>query len=450
MIIFPNLVLTLLTGLWQVAPLEISVATVPAGSRVNLALVPLGEAELRGEASLTRVRIRIDRVDPLTDLGRDFRAWVVWAVSPEGEFENLGELQPDGRGARLETVTSAARFGILITSEPHFRVDTPASTVAFRSGESRRDDTRLGWMRVEVGRDDYDGINLPPQGGIHPRVTQARMAVAIASQAEASRNISSPRLREARAALDSVEQLLRRDTPLDVVLAYADDAIRLADLASREAAAEEYEARLRQAIERAVQLEASLELARRDFEGARQRESEALGRVNELLVELEQVRSAWRTLTIERDTVARDLRGAEEEIQRLQDPWPPLIRALAYGFGARETPRGMILILPASDFPPAGLEPETREWLSRLAGTLGFGEVPEIWIEGHSRLSQAEDVSEERATRVREALVAAGLPEALVHARGLGGSSPIPGTDAEEDPELHERVEIIVREFGAL
>jgi flagellar motor protein MotB len=449
-----TIVLTALAGLLaqaaaQPPSVNVSIATVPVDSRVNLNLIPNGEAEIRQEPSGVRVRIQIDRAEPLTTFGPDLRAWVVWAVTPEGEFANLGELEPDGNRARLETMTSYSRLGILVTAEPHFLVSEPSANVAFRSGTARRDETRIDPLRVDVGTTHYSGLTLPPQGNIHRRVTQARMAVALAER-EITSTISSPRLREARVALDSLEQLLRRETPLSIVLPYANDAIRLSDLAVREERARSEQLRLEDALERIERLEASLDSARQALTRSEDREREATSRNGELVAQIESVRDANRDLTIERDSVTREKAGLEAQVRELENPWPPLEAALVTGFGARRTPRGLVMTLPPSAFDADGLRPETREWMSRLGGALAFGEVPEVWVEGHSVQDRALEVSEERARAVGDYLIATGLSATRVQARGLGDSSPIPGAEEAGAGDLNERVEIIIREFGSL
>ena len=443
----PTLALTLLAGLLQATSVEVSVATIPPNSRVDLALLPEGAAEIRRGGTLSRLKVEIDSVEPLSAFRSDLRAYVLWAVSPEGEFENLGELEPDGRGAALETTTSFERFGLLITAEPHFRVDSPASTVGFRSGPARSRDVRTDTLRAEVGRHDYSGVTLPPQGGIHPRVTQARMAVAVAESEIASETPGAP-LRQARVALDSMEQLLRRSTPLDVVLSYANDSIRLSHFALLEARTERDRRTLSDANQRIRELEDALALMGEDRDRIGARERDAASRINALLAELESVREENRSLTLDRDSAERELTAAQAEIRSLRDPWPQLMTALMYGFGARETPAGLLLTLPADAFRNNALPPETREWLSQLAGTLLFSEMPEVWIEGHSSDARGQAAWEERASLVRTHLVAAGIPEGKV----FGGSPGSPGQAPEgaaADP-LPDRIEIIVREFGAL
>jgi outer membrane protein OmpA-like peptidoglycan-associated protein len=444
-----TLALALAATTLQITPVDLSIATVPFDSDVDVTLVPNGQAEIRREPTITRVKVEIDRADPLNAFSATHRSWVVWAVSPEGEFENLGELEVDGRGAELETVTSFTRLGILVTAEPYFRVESPAATVAFRSGPARDRDVRIDSLTVEVGQRDYSTITLPPQGSIHPRISQARMAVAVAENSVTDETTSSP-LRQARIDIESMEQLLRRGTPLDVVLGYANDAIRLSDLALREGRREAEQARLAEANQRVRTLEERLREAEQDRDQANARERDGTTRINELLAEIEDVREDSRAMRLERDSAERDLATAEAEIRDLRNPWPPIVTALVYGFGARQTPRGLVLTLPATSFNRDNLTPEGREWLARFAGTIAFGNVPEVWIEGHSSSDRGLEESEQRAATVRDYLVETGLPGSAVYGRGLGASAPIPGTEAGSDNEINERVEIIVREFGAL
>jgi outer membrane protein OmpA-like peptidoglycan-associated protein len=433
----------------QAPPLEISVATVPPDSNVDLTLAPEGEVQLRRDATITRVRVEIDRAEILTNARRDLRAWVVWSVSPEGGFTNLGELEPDGRGARLETATGDTHLGILVTVEPHFRVESPGAHVIFRSVGARRSSTRIETVRVDRPVEDYGSLTLPPQGSVPPRVTQARMAVALA-EAGATAETTPPPLRQARVALDSLEQMLRRETPRDVLLPYADEAIRFADQAVREARVLSDLNRMADANRRIVQLERDLEQARSEGERAASAGERASTRVTELIRELDAARTENRELTLERDSAVRDLRAAREEVERLQDPWPGLSRALVYGFGASQTPRGMVLTLSADAFRQNAPTPDTREWLARLVGVLEFSEVPEVWIEGHALGSNADAISLGRAEAVRDYLVGSGLPEPRIYARGLGDQNPIPGTDPDRPDPQSERIEIIVRQVGSL
>ena len=323
-----SLAFSLLAAIFQVTTVESIMVTVPPGARVDIPLSPGdGEVEVRRRTSRTTVEVRIDSIDPLGAFDNTMRAYVVWAVSPEGEFENLGELEIDGREAELDTATTLQRFGLLVTAEPYFNVPSPSSMVAFMSAPPTGNDVRFESQPVEVGRHDYSTATLPPQGGIDTRVTQARMAFRIA-QLEGAEEFAGPRFRQARVAVDSMEELLRRQMDTEVLDAYVNDAIRLSVWAIESGR----EAQVRMHLETVT---ARAESAERDNERLQQEIpqldvalAESIQRQGELRDSLQVSRAENREQELLRTEVERGLRTAESEIERLSDPWPPIVDAL--------------------------------------------------------------------------------------------------------------------------
>jgi hypothetical protein len=149
-------------------------------------------------------------------------ALVVWAVSPEGIFENLGELDVKEAKASLEATTRFDRFGILITAEPHYMVDRPSLAVVLTNEASRT--VRSAPVTIQVGEYEYRG--LPPAvRNLPPLVMEARAAVAIARLAQAE-TLAESEFRQARISLDTMEELVRRASPVDVLAPSAHEAIR--------------------------------------------------------------------------------------------------------------------------------------------------------------------------------------------------------------------------------
>ena len=436
----------------QFSSVDLTMVTVPTNSSVDVPLLPVGEVEVRREETISRLKVKVERVNALLASDPIMRAYVAWAVSPEGEFENLGELEVDGRRAEVETATSLQRFGIIVTAEPHFMVDAPNTTVAFRSGPPRDDDVRIEPFTAEVGRYDYSAVSLPPQGSVPARVTQARMAFEVAEQTGAA-ELADPDFRRARVALDSMEELLRRIVPMDILLPYVNDSIRLSEHATRVARAQPIRNDLAEATRRAALLQRQNEQMQQEIERLDQRQNDVDQRIAELRLDLQDVLNENRALELEKEEADRQVRTLEAEVARLLDPWPPLRDALMFGSGARQTARGLLVTLPASYFGRNNetLEPEGREMLARLAGVLAVDEVPEIRIEGHTSdtgpASRNLTLSEERAEAVRVYLVEAGVPEESLDAEGFGTSRPIASNDDNETRALNERVEIIIREI---
>src|SRR5437867_12886529 len=110
---------------------NLDVVTVPLSNEIKIALTPGARSEIRREGSVTRIKIDIDRVSAPSTLGPAFNTYVVWAISPEGILDNLGELEIKGVKGQFFATTRLNQLGILITAEPHYMVDRPSSAVSF-------------------------------------------------------------------------------------------------------------------------------------------------------------------------------------------------------------------------------------------------------------------------------------------------------------------------------
>ena len=217
------MVLSLLLAL-ALSTMDLDVVSLPLSNDVKAALAPTGRSELRREGTVTRVKIDIDRVAAPSTLGPAMNTYVVWAVSPEGILDNLGELDLNGAKAQFSATTRLGQFGILITAEPHYMVDRPSAAVAFRS-QTPKEDIHRKSVSVELGAYDYSGITPTTAFGVHGSVVQARTAFQIAQKSGAAGVAPEP-FRNAQVAIGSMEELVMRGASLDILWPMANDAIR--------------------------------------------------------------------------------------------------------------------------------------------------------------------------------------------------------------------------------
>ena len=105
---------------------------------------------------------------------------------------------------------------------------------------------------------------------------------------------------------------------------------------------------------------------------------------------------------------------------------------------ARDTPRGLTLTLPDSDFQGPRVSPAVYEKLAQVAAVLRAHPDLTVEVDGN------EAFSFERAHAVREALIEQGLPASTVIARGLGDSRPLTSNATAAGREQNRRVEIVV------
>jgi hypothetical protein len=206
------------------ATVNLDVVTVPPSNEIKVALTPAGRGDIRREGTVTRIKIDVDRVAVPSMFGPAFNTYVVWALSPEGIVDNLGELEVKGGKGLFSGTTRLTQFGLLITAEPHYMVDQASSAIAYRS-QIPETDFRRKTMPAEIGAYDYSQLKPAAGTGVHNFVSQARTAFQIAQAAGAERAAPSD-FRNAQVALGALEELVSRASPLDILWPTAHEAIR--------------------------------------------------------------------------------------------------------------------------------------------------------------------------------------------------------------------------------
>src|SRR5690348_7695062 len=109
--------------------INVIVVTLTKGG-VTIPLSPAGRADLRRDPTITRINVQIEKLPLPSTFGPAMNSYVVWAVSPEGYLENVGELAVDKDKGHLETTSRFDQVGVFVTAEPHYMVDRPSGSVA--------------------------------------------------------------------------------------------------------------------------------------------------------------------------------------------------------------------------------------------------------------------------------------------------------------------------------
>ncbi len=92
-----------------------------------------GEAKVESKTGATKIQVDVDKMPAAQTLGPDLLTYVVWAITPEGRAENLGELMLDGDHARLQSATELQSFGLVVTAEPYYAVSQPSDMVVMEN-----------------------------------------------------------------------------------------------------------------------------------------------------------------------------------------------------------------------------------------------------------------------------------------------------------------------------
>src|SRR5436305_10276241 len=96
-----------------------------------------GTAKVRRQGRRgTRVALNIDKLPWAYELGSVYTTYVLWAISPDGHVDNLGEIKRSGSGiidSKIDVTTPLQTFALVLTAEPHFLVHSPSRMVVMEN-----------------------------------------------------------------------------------------------------------------------------------------------------------------------------------------------------------------------------------------------------------------------------------------------------------------------------
>src|SRR2546429_9158188 len=96
-----------------------------------------GSATVRRQSRRgTRVTLAIDNLPRAYELGSVYTTYVLWAISPDGHVDSLGEIKRSGSGlidSKIDLTTPLQTFALVVTAEPHFLVHSPSRMVVMEN-----------------------------------------------------------------------------------------------------------------------------------------------------------------------------------------------------------------------------------------------------------------------------------------------------------------------------
>ena len=147
------------------------------------------------------------------------------------------------------------------------------------------------------------------------------------------------------------------------------------------------------------------------------------------------------------DRAAKEKTQAEADKTELR---AQLLRQFSVILETRDTARGLIVNMSDVLFDTAkySLRPGAREKLARVAGIISGHPGLKLDVEGHTDSVGGDDynqqLSEHRASAVRDYLNQAGIPADSVTAKGFGKTKPVASNDTTTGRQQNRRVELVV------
>src|SRR5260370_20502511 len=197
-----------------------------------------GEATVESKRGRLDIDTRLEKLQAATMYGPEYLTYVLWAITPEGRAENLGEVLLDESRGKLHVTTELQAFGLIVTSEPYFAVTQPSDVVVMENfvrsdtaGKIEQINTR--YELLERGQDT---LNASPRD-LLPMVLnsktpielyEARTALQIARWAGAETNANNS-YSKAQQLLQQAEDYQNRKAGYKPVAMAAREAVQTAE-----------------------------------------------------------------------------------------------------------------------------------------------------------------------------------------------------------------------------
>jgi len=458
--------------------IELHSTTFPEGRTVDVRLEPLaGAARGRINTRVTfrdgqsRIEVEYENLKPAILFAGDVTCYVLWAVSRDGQAENLGEFLVDAPKGRLEFATGKKAFALMATAEPYYLVSQPSSLISYvslPSRDKRATSTAFGFDRLgpspkpaltSITNISWDSETPLP-------LLQARKAFELATKNDAAVHANQI-YHEADDALNEANELElkspRSRKLLDAArrsVAMSNEALNIAarrkegiaiekQIAARRAEMQSLEQRAADAEASAQKAEQMVAASRLDMNRLRDEQDRMAQQTAALREETRTLEDGMAALRQEKQTLEQARTRLQQEKSDLSER---LAGALSHVAETRNSARGYVVNLPdiLFDVDQATLKAGIKQVLAKLAGILLVIDDLKVRVEGHTDSTGSEqynlDLSRRRAEAVLGFLAEEGVAPTRLSAEGLGMSRPIAGNDTPEGRSKNRRVEIVISE----
>jgi flagellar motor protein MotB len=419
-----------------------------------------GEAVVESKAGRTEVDVKFDRMAAPNRFGNEYLTYVLWAITPEGHAKNLGEVLPDGGDhARLHVTSDLQAFGMIVTTEPYSAVRQPSDVVVMEN-EIRPDTVgRIELIQAKyelLPRGHYTYVKpddmRPPAG---PKVSmaqyealvelyQAQNAVQIA-RAQGADQLAADTFSKAQDLLRQAQEMQSHKADRNTVVTIARQAAQTAEDARAIAIKRKQDTELAAAQQAVKDAESRRLAAERSAEQARIEASATQARLEEERAARASAVSAPAPpppATPEPPPVIS--RTQDRADQNQKEMRSSMLRDLNAILTTTDTPRGLVVTIPESNFRNADLDEETAMRVARIATVLAGQRGLLIQVEGHTDPADAGDIPYRRAVSVRTALLRGGLASGSVTAQSAGSSRPVVSNASADGRKQNRRVEITI------
>lgn len=421
-----------------------------------------GEARVNTGGNGVSIEAHFQGLSPANGFGKEYLTYVLWAISPDGRAQNLGEIIPSDGKANLKVTSAFSSFGMIVTAEPYFAVAEPSDVVVLQN--IIRQDKTSGVLE-KVNANYY----LLPRGtyaqtnGAHTEMNpishkdrspleffEAENALRIAQQTGAEKDapeIYQQAMQDLQnaSALDSNPHGDRKMEITDAreAVERAEDA-RITSL--RKQAAEQRAETIQQkeqAQADAQQAQLQAQQAQLQAEQAQAAQARADAARAQAEAQAAQAQASAAQAQAQAAEASKNAQSAEQTREKLRAQLNSVLQT-------SETARGLIVNLSDVLFDTGRytLKPDTKIALAKVAGILLAYPGLKVQVEGYTDSVGGDEynmkLSQNRADAVRDFLISQGVPPGNITSQGYGKADPVADNSTAAGRAQNRRVNMVV------
>jgi outer membrane protein OmpA-like peptidoglycan-associated protein len=428
-----------------------------------------GEAKVTSERGGITIDAKFQGLTPANGFGPEYLTYVLWAISPDGRAQNLGEVLPAGTKNNIHVTTALQSFGMIVTAEPYFSVSEPSDVVVLEN---------------VIKPDQTSGVleKVTANYYLLPRGTYAETAGSHTVTNPITRNEHSPlELYEADNAL-RIAQMTGADKYAPDIMAKAMlDLQNASEMDGSKHRDEKMEiTNAREAVERAEDArvttlrkiaaeKAKAEIAAKEQAQAEAAQAQVQAAQSQQQAMQSQMQAQQAQLAAEQAQAAKaqaDAARAQAEAQAAEaqakaaqanksaesanEIREKLRQQLNSVLATSETARGLIVNMSDVLFDTGKytLKQTTQVSLAKVAGILMAYPGLKVQVEGYTDSvgsdAMNQTLSENRASAVRQFLISQGVSPDNITSQGFGKNDPVADNSTAAGRAENRRVNMVV------
>ena len=413
-------------------------------------LLPMAKGQAKVESGRGGITInaRFQGLTPANGFGTEYLTYVLWAISPDGRPQNLGEVLPAGTKNDITVTTALQSFGLIVTAEPYFSVSVPSDVVVLQNV-------------IQNNKTSGELEKVNAHYALLPRGTYA--------QTEGSKSVANPITRDEKSPLELYQAYnamriakvagadkyaadIMREAELDMKNASDIDSNKKGDRKmeitfARQAVQRAEDARIVTLRAQAAERQANAELAKRDAQAQAQQSQMDAARAEAAKAQADAERARAEAAAAEARANAVAANKNADDANAVRERLRAQLNAV---LATSETARGLIVNMSDVLFDTGKytLKPDTKISLAKVSGILQAYPGLKLQVEGYTDSVGGPDfnqkLSDNRAGAVRDFLVSQGVSMDNIAATGYGQSNPVADNATASGRAQNRRVQLVV------